>query len=145
MHGGAVDSGAAGGNSPGKAVAGQGISWPQATAFPFTAAGSGKNQRLPQARVELSAMGFLPMAVKFVVEKRSPWLVSQLLLTASHSVVAELEVDQQPGKSVIQLQVATFPGTAAGSGLHSDALSEDRVELWMLCHSSRLCGHGAAT
>ena len=89
-------------------------------------------------------MGFLPVAVEFVVEKRSPWLVSQLLVTASHSVVAELEVDQWPGKSVIQLQGATFPGAAAGFRPHSDALSEDRVELGLLCHSSRLCGHGAA-
>ena len=79
------------------------------------------------------------------MKKRSPWLVSQPLVTASHSVVAELEVDQWPGKSVIQLQVATFPCAAAGFGLNSDALSEDWVELGLLCHSSCLCGHGAAT
>ena len=116
----------------------------QATAFPFAAAGSGKNQRLPQARVELSAMEFLPVAGEFEVEKRSPWLVSQLLVMASHPVVAELEVDQWPEKSVIQFQGAAFPGAAAGFGTHSNALSEGRVELGLLCHLSRLCGHGAA-
>ena len=65
----------------------------QATVFPFAAAGSGKDQRLPQVRVELLATGFLPVSVEFVVEKRSLWLVSQLLATASPPVVAELEVD----------------------------------------------------
>ena len=90
-------------------------------------------------------MVFLLVAAEFVVEKWFPWLVSQPLETASPSVVAELEVDQWPGKSIIQLQVATFSCAAAGFGPHSDALSEDRVELGLLCHLSRLCGHGVAT
>ena len=100
VHGGAVDSGVVGGCSPGEAAAGKGLSVRGGADIPapgngisFCCGWIGKNQRLPQARVELSATGFLPVAVEFVVEKQSPWLVSQLLVTASHSVVAELEVD----------------------------------------------------
>ena len=78
------------------------------------------------------------------MEKRFPWLASQLLVTVFPSVVAELEVDQWSGKSAIQLQVATFPCTAAGFRSHSDALSEDRAELGLLCRLSCLCGHGVA-
>ena len=93
-------------------------------------------------RVELSAAAFPSAAVKF--ERQLPGSVSQLLLMGFLSVVAELEVDQRSGKSAIQLHVATFPCAAAGFGPHSDALSEDRVELELLCHSLHLCGHGAA-
>ena len=39
----------------------------QATVFPSAVAGSGKNQRLPQ-RVELPAMGFLPVAAELKVD-----------------------------------------------------------------------------
>ena len=116
----------------------------QATAFLFAAAGSGKNQRLPQARVELSATEFLPVAGEFGVETRSPWLASQPQVMASHPMVAELEVDQWSVRSAIQFQGAAFPGVTVGFGPHSYALSEGRVELGLLCHSSRLCGHGAA-
>ena len=95
-------------------------------------------------RVELSAAVFPSAAVKFAAERRLPGLVSQRLVTGFPSVVAELEVDQRSGKSAIQLQVATFPCAAVGFGPHSDALSEDRIEPGLLCHSSRRCGHGAA-
>ena len=91
----------------------------QAMAFPLAATGSGKNQRLP-------------------------WVASQLLVTVFPSVVAELEVDQQSGESIIQLQATTFPCAAAGFGPHSDGLSEDRAEPGLLCRLSRLCGHGLA-
>ena len=84
------------------------------------------------------------MAGEFEVEMRSPWLVSQPQVMASHPVVVEVEVDQWPVRSVIQFQGAAFPGAAVGFEPHSNALSEGRVELGMLCHSSRLCGHGAA-
>ena len=130
MHGGAGDSGAFGGDSPGEAAAGRGIpgeeeltSRLQATAFSFAAAGLGKNQRFPPARVELSVTEFLPVAGEFGVE---------------------LEVNQWPGRRAIQFQGEAFPGAAVGSEPHSSALSEGRVELVWLCHWSRLCGHGAA-
>ena len=100
------------------------MSWLQATAFPFAAAGSWKNQWLPQARVELSATEFLPVAGKFGVEMRSPRLVSQPWVMASYSVVAELEVDQRPVGSAIPFQGAAFPGAAIGFEPHSNALSE---------------------
>ena len=77
------------------------ISRLQATAFPFTAAGSGKNQWFPQVRVELSATEFLPVAGEFGVEMRSPRLVSQPRVMASYPVVAELEVEQRPVGSAI--------------------------------------------
>ena len=113
----------------------------QAMAFPFAAAGSGKNQRLPQARVELSSTEFLPGAGEFEVKTRSPWLVSQPQVMAFHSGGAELEVDQGPVRNAIQLQGVVFPGAAVGFVPHSNALSEGQVELGLLCHSSRLCGH----
>ena len=78
------------------------------------------------------------------MEKRFPWLASQLLVTVFPSVVAELEVDQRSGKSAIQLQVATFPCAATGFGPHSDELSGVRAEPELLCHLSHLCGHGVA-
>ena len=40
----------------------------QATAFSFAAAGLGKNQRFPPARVELSVTEFLPVAGEFGVK-----------------------------------------------------------------------------
>ena len=91
----------------------------QAAAFSFAAAGLGKNQRFPPARVELSVTEFLP-------------------------VVPELEVDQWPVRRAIQFQGAAFPGAAVGSEPHSSVLSEGQVELAWLCHWSGLCGHGAA-
>ena len=120
------------------------ISQFQATVFPFAAAGSGKNQRLPWVRGEFSATVFPPVAAKFEAERRFPWLASQLLATVFPSVVTELEEDQRPVESAIQLQATSFPFAAAGFGLHSDGLSEGRAEPGLLCHSSHLCGHGVA-
>ena len=93
----------------------------QETAFFFAAAGLGKNQQFPPARVELSVTEFLPVAGEFGVE---------------------LEVDQWPVRRAIQFQGAAFPGAAVGSEPHLSALSEGQVELAWLCHWSRLCGPG---
>ena len=120
------------------------ISQLQATAFPFAAAGFGKNQQLPWVRGEFSATVFPPVAANFEAERRFPWLVSQLLVTVFPSVVTELEVDQRSVESAIQLQATTFPFAAASFGLHSDGLSEDRAEPGLLCHSTHLCGHGVS-
>ena len=98
----------------------------------------------PPARVELSVTEFLPVAGEFGVEMRASGLVSEPQAMASYPVVAELEVDQWPVRRTIQFQGAAFPDAAVGSEPHSSALSEDQVELAWLCHSSRLCGHGAA-
>ena len=120
------------------------ISQLQATAFPFVAAGFGKNQRLPWVRGEFSARVFPPVAAKFEAERRFPWLASQRLVSVFPSVAAELEVDQRSVESKIQLQATTFPFAAAGFGPHSDELSEGRAELGLRCHLSHLCGHGVA-
>ena len=139
MHGGAGDSGALGGNSPGEAAAGRGISGEeeltsrlQAAAFSFTAAGMVKNQRFPPARVELSVTKSLPVAGEFGVEMRASRLVSEPQAMASHPVVAELEVDQWPVRRAIQFQGAAFPGAAVGSEPHSSALSRVRLS-WRGC------------
>ena len=92
---------------------------------------------------QLQATAF-PFAVKFEAERRFSWLVSQLLVMVFPSVVTELEVDQLSVESAIQLQATTFPCAAAFFGPHSDGLSEDRAEPGLLCHLSRLCGHGVA-
>ena len=116
----------------------------QAMAFPFAAAGSGKNQRLPWVRGEFSATVFPPVAAKFEAERRIPWLASQLRVMVFPSVVTELEADQRSVESAIQLQATTFPFAATGFGPHSDGLSEGQAEPGLLCHSSHLCGHGVA-
>ena len=116
----------------------------QATAFPFAAAGFGKNQRLPWVRDEFSATVFPPVAAKFEAERWFSWLASQLLVTVFPSVVNELEADQRSVESAIQLQATTFPFAAAGFGPHSDGLSEGRAKPGWRCHSSHLYGHGVA-
>ena len=65
----------------------------QAAAFLFAAAGLGKNQRFPPARVKLSVTEFLPVAEEFGVEMRISRLVSEPQAMASYPAVAELEVD----------------------------------------------------
>ena len=73
---------------------GEGLkSQPQATAFPFVAAGFERNQRLKWSRGRFSATAFPFIAAKFGVERRLPWLASQLPTMAFSPVVADFEVD----------------------------------------------------
>ena len=116
----------------------------QVTAFSFAAAGLGKNQRFPPARVEPSVTEFLPVAGECGVEMQASRLVSQPQVMSSHFVAAELEVDQWPSRRAIQFQGTAFPDAAVGSEPHSSVLSEGQVELAWLCHWLRLCGHRAA-
>ena len=99
----------------------------QAAAFPFAAAGLGKNQRFLTARAELSVTEFRPVAGEFGVEMCASRLVSEPQAMASYSVVVELEVDQWPVR-------AAFLGAAIGSEPHSSVPSEGQVELVWLCH-----------
>ena len=103
----------------------------QATAFPFAAAESERNKRLPLLRGQFPATAFSFVAAKIWAERRLPWPANQCLTTAFSFVVTVFEADErcprrqsQSLTTALSFVVADFVGGGGGWAVFVAGISE---------------------
>ena len=96
-------------------------SWSQATAFPFVAAESEANKRLPWSMDPFPATAFPSVAAKIWAERLLPRLVSQLLATAFSFAAAVFEAGKRCPRRQSQFPTTAFSPVVADSGVDGRA------------------------